>query len=355
MSPRIRFGLLAATAVSTVAMLAGCVPMSASGEPTASTSPTEVVTVSPTPAPPVWTVAFGGECDTMLSPSQRSSVLGADTVDADAQRAEYRKQFNTVAFPDKTPGPEGTAGGLSCGWTEQGGNGRWWNVLALPAPLADPQTVAALAEPTCAWSYDTRVCRLGVTAGDLWFLATASPMGESEAAPVDTLRALIAAAAANASSAPAAVPATVTAQRWPIVACAELGERMKLAEVLGEGYWSGYWEGSRQAEDDVFEYAGVQQFCQYGTRDGSTDGTYYIVSVTSQPGGAWMWSAQDDAVGEATTVAGAQRALRILKSDPGRGDDVLATDGTNLIRVHVGAGQIAPDIAERAIAALAQE
>jgi hypothetical protein len=37
------------------------------------------------------------------------------------------------------------------------------------------------------------------------------------------------------------------------------------------------------------------------------------------------------------------------------GDDVLATDGTNLIRVHVGSGQIAPDIAERAIAALAQE
>ncbi|QRY42295.1 hypothetical protein JVX92_04665 [Microbacterium hominis] len=346
--------MIALAAVFAAAMLSGCAPTSALVEPTISTSPTATPTASPTPAPPVWTVAFGGECDTMLSPSQRSSVLGVDTVDADVQRAEYRKQYGTVAFPDKTPGPEGTAGGLSCGWAEQGGNGRWWGILALPASLADPQTVAALAEPTCAWNYDTRVCRLGVTAGGLWFLVTASPMEESEAAPADTMRALIEAAADNAPSAPAAVPATVTAQRWPIVPCAELGERMKLAEVLGEGYWSGYWEGSRQAEDDVFEYAGVQQFCQYGTRDGSTGGTYYIISVTSQPGGAWMWGTDDEAVGESVTVTGTQKALRILSGDPAQGDDILATDGTNLIRVNVGAGQIAPDITGRAIAALAQ-
>lgn len=354
MSPRLRFGLIAA-AISFVAVVSGCAATAVSVEPDVSTTPTVTPTASPTLEPPSRVVAFGGECDTMLPPSQQSAILGADTIDADVQRAEYRKQFDTVAFPDKTPGPEGTAGGLSCGWTVEGGNGRWWSVLALPVALAAPQTVAALAEPACAWSYDTRVCRVGVAVGGLWFLASASPMGESEAAPVDTMNALIAAAADNAAAAPKAVPAPATAQRWPVVACTELGERMKLADVLGDGYWSGYWEGSRQAEDDLFEFAGVQQFCQYGTRDVSKDGTYYIVSVTSQPGGAWMWGTDDDAVGESVTVTGAQKALRILKVDPERGDDVLASDGTNLIRVHVNAGQIAPDVAERAIAALAQE
>ncbi len=295
----------------------------------------------------------------MVTPVQRESMLGVSTTSMAEVVAAQQAEFGNAVFPPKQPGAQATVGGLQCAWAEDDGSpwgGRRWTILALPSVVADPGTVAALAEPVCDWDYDTRVCRMGVSVGDFWFLAAAAPMGEAEQAPVETLTALVDAASGNAASERTTVPAARTPERWPIVACAELGERMHLTEVLGEGYWSGRSEGSRQPEDDLYEHAGVRQFCQFGP-DESVSGKIGLVTMTTAPGGAWIWSSEDDAVGEAVSVAGAEQARRIVGPGAIRDrDTVRATDGTNLIDVWaVGEGVTAPDIVERAIAALRQD
>lgn len=320
-------------------------------------SETETPTPTPTPTTAAWTIAFGGDCDRMVTPAQRESILGGANRSMDDVAAESPSEV-AQEFPRATPGAEGTAGGLRCDWIE-GSSGLEqlrWMLFALPSALVDPATVTAFAEPTCAWNYDAQTCRLGATVGDLWILAAAVPMLMDEEAPTETLTALIEAARANAASSPAPVPDPATAQRWPIVACAELGERMHLTEVLGEGYWSGRSEGSRQPEDDLYEHAGVRQFCQFGP-DESVSGKIGLVTMTTAPGGAWIWSSADDAVGEVVSLAGAEQARRIVGPGAIRDrDTVRATDGTNLIDVWaVGEGVTAPDIVARAIAALRQD
>lgn len=358
--------LLPALAVCAVLSLAGCVGGVRGADPSATGSGegTSTSTSTPTPTAATWTIAFAGDCDRMLAPAQREAVLGTPAVDRSVLLAAMRQESGRVEFPDAIPGAEATAGGLACTWVEGDGSTwgpRQWSALALPAAVADPGTVAALADPVCAWSYDTRICRLGASVDGLWILAAVSPTEADEEPPTATLQALIAAVAQNAATGPTPVPAPATSQRWTIATCADLGERMRLAELIGEGYWTGYWEGSRQPEEDVLEHAGVRQYCQFGTGDAAYEsgdasiGASHLVTVTSQPGGAWMWTAEDVATGEAVAVPGAQAAQRIVPSRPDAVEDtVRATDGTNLIQVHVTGGLIAPELTERAIAALAR-
>lgn len=355
--------LLPAFAVGAVLSLAGCVGGVQGAEPSATGSGAGTPTSTPTAA--TWTIAFAGDCDRMLAPAQREAVLGAPTVDRSVLLAAMRQESERVEFPEAIPGAEATAGGLACTWVEGDGASwgpRQWSALVLPAAGADPGTVAALADPVCAWSYDTRICRLGVSVDGLWILAAVSPMETDEEPPTATLQALIAAVAQNAATGPTPVPAPATPQRWTIATCADLGERMGLAELIGEGYWTGYWEGPRQPEEDILEHAGVRQRCQFGTGDAayesgeaSIGSAHHLVTVTSQPGGAWMWTAEDVSTGEAVAVPGTQAAQRIVPSRPELVEDtVRATDGTNLIQVHVTGGLIAPELTARAVAALAR-
>lgn len=315
-------------------------------------------TPTPTPTPtPQWTIAYGGGCDAMLTGDQVDTILGSGATDYAAWFQEHVEPIAPEAEPPMSPDAEGTAGGLSCTWVaspDADRADRRLTILALPQSVAEPAAAAALAEPECDWMYDTRVCRLGAARDGLWVMADLSPMGEEDAAPTDTLDAAIAAALDNAGQYPAAVPAPPTGQRWPIVACEQLGREMALEELLGADYWSGYWEGSRQREDDIYEHAGVQQFCQYGTGESAAGVGHHIVSITSQPDGAWMWGRTGATSGDVIAVEGARDAVQMVTPrDGGRAHDrVLATDGTNIIRVSVEGGELAAEVAARAIAAL---
>ncbi|GAA3037950.1 hypothetical protein [Microbacterium dextranolyticum] len=327
-----------------------------SGQVTSSTPPSASATPSPTAA--AWTVAFGGQCDAMLTPSQRDARVGPGALE---QSVWLSQQLADVAGAETTtapPGPEATAGGLRCTWfekTDSSRTGRAWTVFALPRQVAAPTVTAALAEPACEWNYDTRVCRWGRTVGGLWVMVASSPMEEGEQAPVDVMSSLLDDVAANATAFPEPVPLAPTAPRWKITECTALGARMALEQVIGEGYWSGYWEGSRQPEDDLFEHAGVQQFCQFGPGDDAvTGGTYGLISVTLQPGGAWMWPTVSADAGDRTHLDGATDArLTVMTGSSFVGDRLVATDGTNLIRVRVGGREASLDVAGRALAALA--
>ncbi|MCT9821574.1 hypothetical protein N3K63_14905 [Microbacterium sp. W1N] len=327
--------------------------------PTPLTAPTEApptaATPSPTPTPaPEWTIAFGGSCDNMLTDDQLASILGEDVMEHSTWLMQ-RDDHEGILVPSP-PDAEGTAGGLSCTWLEDSSSewgGERLTLLALPTQAVGPAMVSALAEEVCEPSYDTTVCRLGLIAGDTWLVASRGTYEGAES-PTATLQAALAAAAENAPLFPAPVPEAKTDQWWPIVECRVLGDRMGLADVLGAGYWSGYWEGSRQREDDIFEHAGVRQFCQYGSGEGRSSEAFYIVSITSAPGGAWRWERTAAEGGDPMSVEGARAAARRTTDREGFVTDrVVATDGVNVVDVLVEGGAIAPDIAARAMSALA--
>jgi len=332
--------------------LGGCAP-----SVTPSVAPPS--SAAPTPSPePEWTIAYDADCANVLSEAELADVLGPRAMEYSAwwvATAAARTQGEPGLGPEVPPGAEGTAGGLRCTWvsdrdSEWGGESL--PVFVLPEQTAAPVTVRALAETACDWSYDTRVCRLGATGNGVWALASAM-VSEDAAPPTDRLMAAAQAAIANAADLTPGVPSVVEDDRWEIVDCEDLGSRMDLAAVLGADFWSGYWEGTRQHEDDLYEHAGVQQFCQYGTNPESAGDAFYIVSVTSQPGAAWRWAQEADRGGESPVVAGASDARRhLFTSEYGHTTDrVRATDGVNIVLINVEGGDIAPDIAERAFAA----
>lgn len=295
-------------------------------------------------------MAFGGSCDDMLSPAEAESALGAPAVNQSAQ--DLAAADSGVWDSPPPPAAEGTAGGLECTWSivdAPAVNRPSVTLLALPMTEVDPATADALTEVQCEPRYDESICRLAVESEDVWLMAR---MAERHDGAQATMQAALAAAVDNAADIATPVAAAPTAQRWPIVQCEQLAERMQLGDVLGDDFWSGYWEGNRQREDDLFEYAGVHQLCEFGSGERASE--HYIVTVTLAPDSAWRWDGLAAVGGDAVAVAGADDALRFtFEGDGGYiADQIRATDGTNLVTVSVSGGAIGPDIAERVLTAM---
>jgi hypothetical protein len=252
----------------------------------------------------------------------------------------------------------GTLGGLECRWVA-GEGGPFpevhdLRIVLLPAEQA-PQTFAAdFAVARCDSSYDARPCRLAGTEGDLWIMARAGY--EFEAPPVAFLEQAIAAAAASAEAPLAARAADRRPEWWDLPDCEALGADMGLAELIGEDYRYGYWEGSLPPEEALLAEAGVQGTCPWFTGDTRPpDGEFYIVDLTVAAGAAWQWEQMEDAEASVPVrVAGAESAIAVERD--GRANDVVyATDGVNVIAARGADSEFLLRLAERALAALAGE
>jgi len=348
---------LRALVIATVLLLSGCVA-APTAEPIDTPTPATTGTASPTPSPTPSVpaegiVAFGGDCDNVLTEAQVEEILGAGALPF--------PEWMAVHYPDygePASGPLERAGGIDCRWmaaddaeglpegmTEIG-------ILAMPAEAAGDAETAALADARCDPQYDSTSCRLGRSSGDTWLMARAGAFMETP--PVELLSAALDAAESNLAAYPAPIAAAREASWWDIRDCVELGKAIDLADILGPDYHNGYWEGSPQHEDFLLEAAGVGQFCQWSSDSMAIpEGEeHYIVSLTLEPGGHWRWAdlAADDRL--PADVNGAQEAIRFVAEGEDRISSATtwATDGVNLLLVGVEGGSVDVRIAERVLA-----
>lgn len=322
-----------------------------------SPAPSASAQTSTAPSAAEWTIAFDGDCASMLTAAQLDSVLGPYATEDGAWLMERYPSLDPMSVPHP-PEAEGTAGGLSCSWMSaeygSGAGGTFLTVLALPIDMVGPDTVAELTETQCE-DVEITVCRLGSSANGLWVMASMPNQSEEVADVTATLRVAVAAALANAPAYARAVPAPRTAAWWPIVDCDTLGERMGLADLIGTDYSSGSGEGNRTRDVTVLEDAGVQQFCQYAADASGQDEAFSIISIDSQPGGAWRWESLANLGYEPTHVEGAAEAVRssTAASENLPADRVVVSDRVNVMFVTVEGGAATPEaVAERALAAL---
>jgi len=286
----------------------------------------------------------------MLSTAQVDTILGPGAVSFSDWAVTHAPDLNRA-------GAERTAGGLECRWSgshemseSRQGMLRSIGVLALPASATADTYTTELRHARCDPQYDVSVCRLGRTIGSVWVMART----ESPEPPQQELSAALDAVEANLPAFDAPVAMADRTGWWLVDNCADLGEQMKLSDLLGPAYHTGRWEGSPQYEDWILEAAGVRQFCQW-----SSDATaipdghdHYILSVTLEPGGAWQWGEIAPQNADAVSVRGAKEAVR---KPSGSADwpvrSVWATDGVNVVTITAEGGDVDVDVAERVLAA----
>ena len=310
--------------------------------------PTPSAVTAPTPAPEVIgpVPAFGGDCTNVLSSEQVESILGPG--------------YSEAATP--VSGDISLLGDIDCEWVRSGATGYsepgvdtglpegmdTIAVVALPADVVKMD----LSEPRCDPKYDATMCRMSRIVDGVWLMARAG--WHLSSPPVEQLDAALTAAAANLASFPPPVAARSDSDWWELPACDDIAVRIGLSAFLGEGFHSGFWEGSLQPEDQLRDDAGMLRLCPWSTEGASAgpDQEFHIVTLHIMPGGALRWDALL-ARADATeiSVAGAQAAIRV-------GDEVFATDGVNTLGVvtgdaHPDDSALAVALAERALAALA--
>lgn len=336
---------LVALLVLTLAV-SGC---AATPTPVASSTPASAAsTPTPTPTPVGPLAAFDGDCAQVLTAADREAILGPGSLTADEWFAEN--------YPDapRSVGADATllAGGVSCRWMPaaeadlpEGMEDLWIEIY--PEEVVPTDVRTALAEPRCDPQYDSSGCRLARSVDGTWVMARAGWLLYEP--PVDVLSLALDTVAANLAHSQAPVAATPTEQWWAIPECDAFGDQLGLSEMLGEGYHSGYWEGSAQFEDLILAGAGVRQFCQYSSAESIPDGyEFMILSVTVEPGGALTWDdgPVDDEV--SVDIPGAEQAFS------GSTSGVRATDGTNTVTVASEGDDADALVAERVLAELSR-
>jgi len=326
LSPR-RPLFVVAAAVLGVLTLAGCARDAESAptepsSPAASAAATPAATPTETPAPPEHTLAFGGDCANVLGADGLTELLG-----------EGASPIEMAGWPDTAVG---TLGGIDCRWMADSARGtdgpgsltlQVYPMGSVPVELRDE-----VASTRCDPSYDALICRQGRAAADVWLIA--SILGGMDGSPAAEeewfLDQVLDLAERRVGTFPA--PQRLAAQDtwWKTnTDCEELGQRMGLEELMGQGYRTGWWEGNpeEQWEFRLAASQGVESLCQwfpdYG-QAGAADQALGITTLRSFPGGAW-----DDALfvgGEPIEVDGAERAVR-------REHDIVASDGENVVSV----------------------
>ncbi|AXA97453.1 hypothetical protein [Microbacterium sp. PM5] len=311
-------------AAACLLVLAGCARGAAA--PVESASPVASATSTPTATPPEeHTIAFGGDCDAVLSEDQRASLFAVESTRVDAD-----------------PGQDvgiGTLGGVECtwrgvDWQPLGADTAAVSVLAFPTSVI-PQDLRAEAEAgTCIQIYDAMSCTLGADVGGVWLVVQAVQAAEEGVdTPAALLRSVLDAVTANTAGAIRPVPLARTVGWWSTdISCEDLGQRLGLADYLGSTYVTGWWEGDPSQEWTwrLLESAGVSLTCMWfpDFSDPSADPTYGLTSLQLSPGGAWAVDAAL-ATGERTSLAGGLSAAV-------DGKTALAADGVNLARVSIG-------------------
>ena len=370
---RFRNGTLVVLASALV--LVGCAAPSApppTGNSAASSStaplPTPIPTPTPAPTlsePPTGTMPtrfFDGDCAAALTGAELDDLLGEGWTTFD----DYLAAVRAIALPD--PLPEGTLGGLTCGWVAKDGSSsevHSLSLLMLPEDQVPARLIDAFDSKRCEAMYDGSICYLARSVDGAWIMAFAPHGGGSWEEPSEAFldRAIAAAAGGVASRGGTPVPATRTARWWTLPSCEEFASEMRFDEIATGGFESGYWEGAEPAEQSLLDSAGVSKECPYftSTERLTPDEQHRIFTVYVYPGGHWMWDLAF-AEGDHVELAGAQAAVAVSLEDGGgvSPDDelvhVYATDGVNVVVAGGAEGaDFAADIAERALAALASD
>lgn len=336
--------------------MAGCAASPTPG----STSATPIRTASPTAsaettsAQPV--LAFGGECANVITDEQLTAVLGPEA----GPRAEGGLDLFWL------PSAE-TGGGLRCAWNANatgedripGADYVWADVLA--SDLVPAATKEHYSSARCEGVYDGTVCHLGVESGGAWTLVSTGLLEYNDEVAPAALSELASFVSVNAREHPSAVASQRTAKWWTRPNCEALGIAIGL-----DGFFShpkaGYWEGGPGAFDGVLSEAGLQIECPWVSEYLDEGDIWGTLIVTVAPGSGWMWPEmgrieQNGAAGgppivsDDVDVVGASEA-RQLSYGEGQGM-IVATDGTNIVRVTVTSGDSVV-ATERVLASLAQ-
>ncbi len=333
-----------------VLAVSACAPTPEPQPSAAPTTPAPIVTPTPTETtpPPVLTptVAFGGDCTRMLSDAQLDSLLGEGWATYADKKSEW--EVRPVAGLESVQ----TLGGIDCRWVAaedvETGATQQLRVVLLPAEEAPAGFASDFAEPRCDPAYDATFCRLAQTHGDAWVMASAGHL--SGEPPVELLEKAVAEAAASFDG--VAEAASWQETWWELPSCDSLADRMRLDEVIGRGFRSGYWEGQEQPEQTLLDQAGVERTCPWSTGDHApADGEFYIVDIALSSGGAWRWEEiSGHEAADPVEVIGAQDAV-VFEAGT-RSTRVFVTDGTNVLAAGGAASDAMIEIASRALAAL---
>lgn len=339
-------------ALLTSVLLAGCAtvsPASPQSSPGAiESSPPSAEAPTSTPAPRVEPARlFDGECERMLAPATLGSFLGDGW-----QVYEQWLTEQYADYPDRVdPAPEGTLGGLECRWKapDDSASGLFdLRVLALPSDAVPADFAEAFGTPTCGWQYDALICRLLRVEDDVAILAATLSESEADTHAEALSEAIDVVAASARQQTVTAEPVDRSDEWWMGPACDAMGER--IADLTGGTFVAGYWEGVESPENGFFRTAGVSQECPWFSENESQPAgePFRIFSVTTYPGGHWMWA---DLVEGATSVevSGAVAAATFSDREDEAGS-IYATDGVNILHVSGEDLGFNVDVAERVLA-----
>jgi hypothetical protein len=310
--------------------------------PTGVPSPSPTATPDPEPVLSAPTIAFGGDCTQVISPSALSAAVGVELGPAtDLSTPEVRM-----------------LGGIDCAW--QSATFESVKIYALPADVVPASIVSTYSDTVCeSFGYDGEGCRRALSDGTTWMLVTVSGVfGQAEGVSNDVVTARLDAAATVLSSALAGaghpMPAARTSSWWSPTTCEELLSRVSVADILGtsdfvEGYPSAF---GTDVHIEIARDAGLGTVCRwYAPNSSRLD----AVIVTLYPGSAWEWDRfasgewQRD-VPVPVDVAGATQAVQGLGGIRPESSYLRATDGVNVVEI-----MEAPDVvdaAERVLAAM---
>lgn len=307
-----------------IVAIAGCAPATPSETPAPTAS-----TVDPTPTPtpsatPEHTIAFGGDCSLVLSHDDVTGLVGVGTkpVQYDAAR--------DVGIA--------TLGGIQCGW-RAAGDGDYFSdgmtalvVLALPTVAVSSELQREASTAACIRNYDSSECTLGADVDGVW--VTAQVIQDGDEVPAALLQAMLDTVADRVPASIKPVGLARTADWWSTDdTCENLGERLGLADFLGEGYVTGWWEGdpSRQWSFRLLHEAGVSLVCRWHPDfdSSSSEGAVYgTTSLTASPGVGWNREAILGG-GERVELASGQTAVV-------DGYQVVGVDDVNVAYVSTG-------------------
>ncbi len=330
-------------------LLTGC---AASPAPAATPTPATTPTSTPTPTVEpvvVPTIPFDGDCTQVLTAEQLNELLGEGWM----TRAERLVSDGIVDRPDVRS--IGTLGGLKCEWFPASETGESVPVSRLSVTLMAPDAVPAswvrgYSALACEVVYDWSTCRVGATVAGTWVMAAADFVVESTG---DLAESGLDAVSENVAGSVVSRAADRQPDWWTLPDCESLGEEMRLQELLGEGFISGYWEGEPSPDQRMLSEAGVEQLCPWFTNTAqSPEAEFHITDLLIAAGAAWNWDEiAATSAAEEVAITGAEDAVFI--SYPPNGEGTLyATDGVNVL-VSRGTLDFATQMAERALAALA--
>jgi hypothetical protein len=353
--PRSRRLLVTAVLAASALLYTGCI-----GTTTATPSPTPTPTVTPSPTPtptptpePVLspTVAFDGDCAQLLSERDLDGFLGEGW----KTRTDIEEEWDIdPTHPERVFDPLRTVGGVECWWypAEEEDGLQQIAVMVAPADSVPASFTEKFSEARCEGNYDGSACYLVRTEGDAWLMATVGNLIDEP--PVSLLEGMLDVAATGLKQ-PLDAEAVSRDGWWTIPTCEDFGAAMRLEEMIGENYNTGFWEGSESPELIMLREGGVAVRCEWSTSSDALapDGGYYVPSVHVANGAHWQWSelaTLDDA--EELSVAGAQDAVVITDPDRDSFFTLFATDGVNVIKTQGADLEFLVELAERALAAL---